>query len=63
MKASVTVEKVDKIDVEELIKDFKVLDIDIFSSYLKEVWKDFAQRSDDKSKGINKITFTKVIFQ
>lgn len=30
---------VDKIDVDDLIKDFKVLNIDNFSAYLKEVWR------------------------
>ena len=35
----VNVTQVDKIDLEELIKDFKVLNIDNFSLYLKEVWK------------------------
>lgn len=30
---------VDKIDFEDLIKDFKVLNIDNFAVYLKEVWK------------------------
>lgn len=29
----------DKIDVEELIKDFKVTNLDNFASYLKEVWR------------------------
>ena len=29
----------DKIDVEELIKDFKVVNVSNFSSYLKELWK------------------------
>lgn len=29
----------EKIDVEDLIKDFRVLDIEAFSSYLKEVWR------------------------
>jgi hypothetical protein len=28
-----------KVDVEELIKEFKVLNIDMFSSYLKEIWR------------------------
>lgn len=62
----------DKIDVEDLIKDFRVVNIDAFSAYLKEVWRvkirlkiilyqDLAQRSDDRAKGINKITFFKVI--
>jgi hypothetical protein len=28
-----------KIDVEELIKEFKVLNINSFTSYLKEIWR------------------------
>lgn len=31
--------KIEKIDVEDLIKDFRVVDIEAFSSYLKEVWR------------------------
>jgi hypothetical protein len=61
--------KIEKIDVEDLIKDFRVVDIEAFSAYLKDVWrvnkikfkkKDLAHRSDQKSKGVNKITFAKV---
>lgn len=29
----------DKIDFEDLIKDFRVMNIDEFISYLKEIWK------------------------
>jgi hypothetical protein len=57
-----TSNEVDKIDVEELIKQFKVTNIDTFATYLKEVWKDLSQRSDEKSKGVNKITFSKVSY-
>jgi hypothetical protein len=32
-------EKIDKIDVEDLIKDFRITKIDEFSSYLKDVWR------------------------
>lgn len=32
-------EKIDKIDFEELIKDFRIVNIDEFVSYLKEIWK------------------------
>lgn len=60
---------IDKIDVEELLKDYRVFNIEVFVSYLRDVWrvyiylnKDLAQRSDEKSKGINKITFSKVKF-
>ena len=33
------IELIDKIDVEDLIQDFKILNLDVFSSYLKEVWR------------------------
>jgi hypothetical protein len=39
MKSNIKDEIVEKIDVEELIKDFKILNIDKFTSYLKEVWR------------------------
>jgi hypothetical protein len=39
MKNSLSVETVDKIDVEDLIKDFKILNIDYFNAYLREVWR------------------------
>jgi hypothetical protein len=32
-------ENIDKIDVEELIKEFKVLNVNIFINYLKEIWR------------------------
>jgi hypothetical protein len=32
-------EVLDQIDVEELLKDFKILNIDSFAVYLKEVWR------------------------
>jgi hypothetical protein len=57
---STPINSVEKIDVDELIKDFKVLNLGSFSNYLKEIWRDLTQRSDSKSKGINKLTFSKV---
>ena len=39
IKLQITPDPVDKIDVEELIKGFKVLNIDTFLAYLKEVWR------------------------
>jgi len=49
-----------KIDFNELIKDFLVFDIEGFSNYLIYVWKDLCKRSYDTSKGINKLTFSQV---
>jgi hypothetical protein len=39
IKLQITPDPVEKIDVEELIKEFKVLTIDTFLAYLKEVWR------------------------
>ena len=50
---------VEKIDLEELIKDFQIKDLTTFSHYLIEIWRDLARRSSDQSKGIEKLTFSK----
>jgi hypothetical protein len=39
MMKTPVVESVDKIDVEELIKSFKVMSIENLFAYLKEVWR------------------------
>lgn len=49
----------DKVNFDELIGEFKIENIDTFSNYLTEIWKDLALRSIEKWKGINKITFSK----
>ena len=48
-----------QIDLDELIKDYKVTNIDAFEIYLTGIWKDLASRSDNKYMGINKVTFAK----
>ena len=52
-------EKEEKLDLDELINDYKVENVDAFRTYLTGVWKDLAERSDNKFMGINKITFSK----
>ena len=49
---------IEKIDLEELIKDFQIKDLSTFSHYLIEIWRDLAHRSSDPSKGIEKLTFS-----
>ena len=39
MKSSFDFEIVDKVDVEDIIQNFRILSIDSLASYLKEVWK------------------------
>ena len=61
----------DKIDIFELTKKLRTDDYDCLSKYLKEIYKvrlkqislnqDLAKRSDQKNKGINRETFSKVI--
>ena len=46
------------VDFESLQKILGLNDMTLFVSYLKEIYKDLAERSEiDKKKGINKITF------
>ena len=49
----------EKMDLEDLIGDYIILNIPAFQTYLKQVWKDLLGRSDNKEKGVNKITFSK----
>ena len=48
---------VDKVNVEELLQVFKDINQDAFILYIKSIWKDLAQRSENAEKGINKLTF------
>lgn len=54
------VSTIDKIDVEQLLNDFRIKNKEALQVYLKELWKDLSQRSEDKTKGVNRITFAKV---
>ena len=45
------------IDFENLIKNYKIENLTIFISYLKEVWVDLQKRNKENNKGIDKITF------
>ena len=50
----------EKFDLVELLKNYRVENVDAFRSYLTSVWKDLAERSNNNFKGINKITFAKL---
>jgi hypothetical protein len=39
MKSDQNISNVEKIDFEELIKDYKVNNVNVFVSYLKEIWR------------------------
>lgn len=52
-------ESKEQIDLDELIGNYKVVNVDGFRSYLKQVWKDLIGRNDTSAKGIDKMTFAK----
>ena len=47
----------EKVDIESILKSFKITNLEVFKEYLKEVWFDLTSRSEEK-KGINKLTFS-----
>ena len=49
-----------KFNFEDLIKEYQVPDMEVLTLYLSNIWKDLSLRSEDKSLGVNKATFTKV---
>ena len=50
--------KIEKIDLNEILKDYQVKDINTFQNYLIGIWGDLARRSSEPSKGIEKLTFS-----
>ena len=53
-------EKIEKINLYDITKNYEVKNTDAFTQYLKQVWKDLKDRSGDETiKGIDKVTFQK----
>ncbi len=52
-------ENVEKINFESLVGSYRVPSLNSFANYLAQIWRDLAKRSNEKKKGINKITFAK----
>ena len=51
-----------KMDFTQFIKEFQLTDVELFKSYLTEIWRDLRLRNEDADLGINKHTFQSVIF-
>lgn len=49
----------EQIDLDEIIGDYKVLNVEGFSTYLKSVWRDLIGRSNQNAKGMDNMTFAK----
>ena len=50
--------EIEKIDLNEILKDFQVNDMNTFQNYLIGIWGDLARRSSEPAKGIEKLTFS-----
>ena len=52
-------EKIEKINLNDITNQYEVKNVEAFSQYLKQVWKDLRGRTQGEKEGINKITFQK----
>ena len=51
-------DKIEKINLNDITSQYEVINVEAFSQYLKQVWKDLSSRGKEE-KGIDKITFQK----
>ena len=52
-------DKIEKINLNDITNQYEVKNIDAFTQYLKQVWKDLSGRTKEEKDGIDKITFQK----
>ena len=52
-------QKIGKINFNDITDQYEVKNIDAFTQYLKQVWKDLSGRKKGDKEGIDKITFQK----
>ena len=52
-------EKIDKINLNDITNQYEVKNVEAFSQYLKQVWKDLSGRTSGAKDGVDKITFQK----
>ena len=50
--------KIEKINLNEILKDYQVKDINTFQNYLIGIWGDLTRHSSEQSKGIEKLSFS-----
>ena len=51
--------KIEKVNLNEITSEYEVKNVEAFSQYLKQIWKDLSGRSEGENEGIDKITFQK----
>ena len=52
-------EKIEKINLNDITNQYEVKNVEAFTQYLKQVWKDLSGRAQGEKDGIDKITFQK----
>ena len=52
-------EKIEKINLNDITNEYEVKNVDAFTHYLKQVWKDLSGRTKGEREGIDKVTFQK----
>jgi len=53
-------EEIERINLNDITNEYEVKNVEAFTQYLKQVWKDLKSHTDeDTSKGIDKLTFQK----
>ena len=57
MNENINLKNEEKVDIESILRSFRINNLEVFKEYLKEVWVDLTSRSEEK-KGINKLTFS-----
>lgn len=60
MRFCVDKQNSEKFDFNVFINKYQISDIELFKSYLTEIWLDLRLRSDYFDRGVNKNTFSKV---
>ena len=49
----------EKINFDEITRDYEILSLTAYTKYLGEIWRDLSRKSRHKEKGIDRITFLK----
>ena len=52
-------DKIEKINLNDITNQYEVKNVEAFTQYLKQVWKDLSGRTQGEKDGIDKITFQK----
>ena len=52
-------QKIEKINLNDITSQYEVKNVEAFTQYLKQVWKDLSGRTQENKEGIDKITFQK----